>query len=269
MLPMPLTAHAAGFLASDGVRLAYQDMGAGTPVLIFVPGWTMPSSIWKPQLDYFARTHRVIAFDPRGQGESDIAAQGYTPERRAQDIAELIAATGADRPVIVGWSLAVLEALAYVKLHGDDHYAALVLVDNSVGEEPPPVSKFDIIAALRTDRERTVHAFVAGMFKTRQSSAYLKGLERASLRMPLADCISLLSYPWPRTEWRDALYATRRPVLYVVTPQFAAQAANVSRKRPDITTEVVRDAGHALFVDRPDRFNALLERFLLQLDTPR
>jgi non-heme chloroperoxidase len=265
----PAQAGVSDFTASDGVKLSYHEQGGGGRTLIFVPGWTMPAAIWKPQLDFFARTHRVIAFDPRGQGDSDIASAGYTPERRAQDIAELIAAARADQPVIIGWSLAVLEALAYVKLHGDERHAGLVLVDNSVGEEPPPVQKFDIIAALRKDRERTVRNFVRGMFKTPQPAAYLEGISRASLKTPLGPSIELLSYGWPRTQWREALYATRKPVLYVVTSQFAEQAANVKKNRPDITVEVFRDAGHAMFIDEPQRFNAVVERFLVQIDSTR
>ena len=175
----------------------------------------------------------------------------------------------AQRPVIIGWSLAVLEALAYVKLHGDGRHAGLVLVDNSVGEEPPPSSKYDIVAALRRDREATVRGFVRSMFRTPQSDAYLEDLTRQALRTPLDQSIALLSWPWPRGEWRAALYATSRPVLYVVTPQFAAQAANVHRHRPDIAVEVFKDAGHALFVDRAERFNAVLERFLGRLAAAR
>jgi len=110
-----------------------------------------------------------------------------------------------------------------------------------------------------------VRGFVRAMFRTPRTPEYLDGLARAALRTPLQPSIDLLSWNWPRTQWRDALYATTRPVLYVVTPQFAEQAANVARKRPDMTVEVFRDAGHALFVDQPERFNALLDRFLERL----
>ena len=253
---------AAEFLASDGVRLHYADRGHGDPPLIFVPGWAMPGSVWRAQLDYFAPKHRVIAFDPRGQGRSEVAAGGYTPERRSQDIAELIAASGAQRPVLVGWSLAVLEILAYVKAHGDRACAGLVLVDNSVGEEPPPSYRSNFVAALRSNRQAAVRGFVHAMFKTERTPAELDALTVDALRLPLPAAVSLLSWSWPRTAWRDALYATGKPVLYVVTPRFAAQAANVHRRRPDIEVEVFPDAGHALFVDEPGRFNLLLERFL-------
>jgi microsomal epoxide hydrolase len=262
-------AESRHFRTSDGVRLHYDDRGqarseGARASILFVPGWSMPAAIWEPQLSYFARQYRVVALDPRGQGESAIAPAGYTPERRARDIAELIVAAGLQRPVIVGWSLGVLEALAYVEAHGDLAHAGLVLVDNSVGEEPAPRGGKGpaFTSRLRADRVQTVRGFVRSMYRAPQPEAYLESIERAALRTPLEASVALLSWNWPRTRWRDALYATRKPVLYVVTPSFAAQAANVARKRPDIRTEVFAQAGHALFVDEVARFNGLLDEFL-------
>src|SRR5215467_13653812 len=80
------------FITSDGVRLHYLEAGPRTGhTIVFVPGWTMPAWIWQPQLQAFARRYHVVAFDPRGQGESDAPAHGYEPNRRGQDIAELVA----------------------------------------------------------------------------------------------------------------------------------------------------------------------------------
>jgi pimeloyl-ACP methyl ester carboxylesterase len=51
-------------------------------------------------------------------------------------------------------------------------------------------------------------------------------------------------------------------VLYVVRPRWAAQAENLSRNRPGTETAIFTNVGHALFVDDPIRFDALLESFL-------
>ena len=83
--------------------------------------------------------------------------------------------------------------------------------------------------------------------------------------MPLEASIDLLSYPFPREHWRDVARAFRKPLLYVVTPQFAEQAQNLKRNRRGTRIEIFADAGHALFVDEPQRFNALLDDFLATL----
>src|SRR5579864_5701780 len=79
------------FVTSDGVRLHYLE--AGPPnghTLVFIPGWTMPAWIWISQIQYFSPRYHVIAFDPRGQGDSGVPATGYEPIRRGQDISELL-----------------------------------------------------------------------------------------------------------------------------------------------------------------------------------
>jgi microsomal epoxide hydrolase len=249
------------FTTSDGVRLHYLEAGAGA-TLVFVPGWSMPAEIWEPQLRHFAGRFHAVALDPRGQGRSQLAASGYTAERRARDIHELIETLG-DRPVVlVGWSLGVLEALMYVRQHGDTRVAALVLVDNSIGEDPPPVSDPTFLERLKRERAKTVDRFVRGMYRTPQDEAYLRQLTEQALRLPAAAAVALLSYPYPRTFWRETVYRTDRPLLYAVNARFRGQAENLKAKRARVWTEVFVQAGHALFVDEPQRFNTLLEHFL-------
>ncbi|MBV9776454.1 MAG: alpha/beta hydrolase, partial [Acetobacteraceae bacterium] len=212
------------FVTSDGVRLHYLEAGppAGRTIVL-VPGWTMPAWIWAPQIAAFSRAYHVVAFDPRGQGKSDAPLWGYTPERRGQDIAELVALFHT-KVLLVGWSLGVLDSLAYLHQRGDSAVAGLVLVDNSVGEEPaPPPGR----PTPRIPHARFMARFVRAMFHVPQPAAYLDRLTEASLRTPEPACRALLAYPVPRAYWREALYATDRPLLYVVRPRFAAQAANV------------------------------------------
>jgi microsomal epoxide hydrolase len=256
------------FVTSDGVRLHYLESGPRLGhTIVFVPGWTMPAWIWQPQMRAFAQRYHVVAFDPRGQGDSDAPASGYEPGRRGQDIAELIANLEPVPVLLVGWSLGVLDTLAYVRAHGDEKVAGLVLVDNSVGEEPPP----------RGPRHRTpvlphaiaMHRFVAGMFHHRPSETYLDRLTEATLRTPEPASRALLAYPMPRTYWRQAVYSTSRPVLYVVRPGWLSeQAANLARNRPGTQIAVFGDAGHALFVDDAARFNTLLAGFLARTVWP-
>ena len=61
-----------GFVERDGGRVAYEVYGAGDPPIVFVPPWQIVHSrIWKAQIPDFARRHRVVAWDNRGNGRSD------------------------------------------------------------------------------------------------------------------------------------------------------------------------------------------------------
>jgi len=252
------------FFTSDGVRLHLITAGQpGAPVMVFVPGWTMPAWIFQAQIQEFSRRYRVVALDPRGQGDSEIAASGYDHNRRGQDIGDLIALQGPRPVLLVGWSLGVLDSLAYVQQYGDRRLAGLVLVDNSVGEDPPPVpSRLPSVRGPRIAREIQMRNFVRGMFRSSPGEDYLARLTDTALRTPPDASAQLLNYGVPRSYWRDAVLALQKPVLYVVRPRFAAQAGNLELHQPLAETAVFESAGHALFVDEPGRFNALVQDFI-------
>ena len=181
-LLLPGAAHAADrfFTTSDGVRLHYTEAGPNfAPTLVFVPGWTMPAWIFQRQIEFFSRDYHVVALDPRGQGDSDVPLGGYEPYRRGADIGDLLHALGNRHAVLVGWSLGVLDSLAYVHEAGDSQVLGMVLIDNSVGEDPPPPPGPRVPRrAPRVDREAAMARFVRGMFHRPQSEAYLDAAHR-------------------------------------------------------------------------------------------
>jgi len=253
------------FVASDGTRLHYIEAGASfSHTIVFVPGWTMPAWIFESQIQALGRSYHVVAFDPRGQGGSAVPNSGYEPIRRGKDIGELIAQLGAGRVVVVAWSLGVLDTLAFVHTEGDSRLAGLVLVDNSVGEDPPPpvIPHPPGPARPPLPHAERMRRFVAGMFRTQRGQAYLDRLTRATLQVPEFAAKALLAYPLPRTYWREAVYATGRPLLYIVRPRWVPQADTLVRNRPGTESEIFTEAGHALFVDEAARFNTIVDRFL-------
>ncbi len=266
ILAWPSLACAADrfFATSDGVRLHYIETGPSlAPTLVFVPGWTMPAWIFQGQIDFFSHDYHVVALDPRGQGESEVPLSGYEPYRRGADINDLVRSLGGRRVVLVGWSLGVLDSLAYVHQFGDGQLLGMVLIDNSVGEDPAPVaSRAPRLPAPHVPREVAMARFVRGMFHRPPGEAYLDQLAETALRTPPDAAAALLSYPVPRSFWRDAIYSVRKPILYIVTPRLAGQAGNLQARHPGVQSDIYRDAGHALFVDDGSRFNAEMLGFL-------
>ena len=252
------------FQTSDGVKLSFLEAGEDSggkrkPTIAWIPGWSMPATIWRHQVQAFSARYRSLAFDPRGQGESDVPAVGYTAERRATDIKEFLAASS--NVLLVGWSLGAIESLQYVHMYGAERLAGLVLVDSSVGEEPAPKAGGTFRQRLRENRDKALGEFVRAIFATPRSDEDVAELLSAAKRMSVEDSLALLDYPFARTHWRNIARAFHKPLLYVVTPQFEAQARNLKKNRPRTQVEVFKKAGHALFVDEPERFNALIESF--------
>ncbi len=259
------------FTTSDGVRLHYVEAGpADGRTVVFVPGWTMPGWIFDAQIAALSDRWRVLALDPRGQGDSEVAPFGYTAERRGRDIAELVDhAAPSGRVVLVGWSLGVLEILSMIGDRDQTRIAGLILIDNSVGEGPPPtVSARSADAAPLGPAERRARraAFVDGLFAHDPGADFRRRLTESALRMDPADEARLRAYDAPRERWRDILRGVDRPVLYVVRPRLREQAEALAAARPNVRVEIFTEAGHALFVDEAERFNALAADFLTAAD---
>ncbi len=84
----------------------------------------------------------------------------------------------------------------------------------------------------------------------------------STLQVPPAVATELVNKPFPREYWRDTLLAQKLPVLYAIRPRFAEQGAALRSKRPkSASVEIFERAGHALFLDEPNRFNELTAAF--------
>jgi non-heme chloroperoxidase len=153
--PLPSgTVAAKGNIAVTGFKAA--------PSILFVPGWTMPAWIWQKQIDALSKKYRVVAMDPRSQGESTRTWEGLYPAQRARDIRSVIEQLHLAPVVIVGWSMAVVETLSYVDQFGTKDVAGLVLVDEIAGGQQPGDAQweFGILKSVLDDRKNATDGFV-------------------------------------------------------------------------------------------------------------
>ncbi len=91
--------------APDGLRLYWEVHGHGTTTLLLLPPNPISHSrIWKAQIHYLARHHRVVVYDGRGNGRSDSPdPSGEWPsERYVSDCITVMGDTDTDRAVLVG-----------------------------------------------------------------------------------------------------------------------------------------------------------------------
>ena len=97
------------------------------------------SQIWQTQLEHFEKNRRVIAIDPRSQGDSTKTDGDNTPEARARDLREIIQQLALKNVVLVGWSQGVQDVAAYVEQFGTDSIAGFVLVDSPLSSGPAEI----------------------------------------------------------------------------------------------------------------------------------
>jgi pimeloyl-ACP methyl ester carboxylesterase len=112
--------HEVGVAERDGGKVAYEIYGAGEPPMVFVPPWQIVHSrVWKTQIPDFARRHRVIAWDARGNGRSDRPREPrvHTPHARAADLEAVMDAAGVAAGILVGLSSSVNPMVIFAAKH--------------------------------------------------------------------------------------------------------------------------------------------------------
>lgn len=242
------------------------------PALLFVPGWTMPGEIWEKQIEYFSKNYHVVAMDPRSQGQSTKATEGHFPAARARDIKAVVDQLKLAPVVLVGWSMGVPEAAAYVDQFGTDTLAGLVLVDGFVGGDYSVDiyrAFLNILNNMQVDRRKAADTFVRSMYRTPQTEEYIKRVVEASLVTPTNSAVALIAGILG-ADYRPALAKIDKPALIVVAGGGPRQALyqDMHGRIPSSQLEIFDKVGHALFVDDAPRFNSLLEDFLKGLSQP-
>lgn len=260
--------------APDGVTLAVQEAGdpAG-PAVVFVHGLLGSHLSWDAQVSSpLLQRYRLITYDLRGHGLSDKPAelQAYTDGRRwADDLAAVIAASGARDPVLVGWSLGAAVATNYLAAYGDARIAGAVYVGGVIELNAaqitahPDVYRDLVSADLKThlDAER---AFLALCFQTPPDPVtFQRLLANAALAAPQMQA----AVPSMTIAAQTGLGGMRKPLLLIYGARDALVQAGPSMDRakglnPRLRSAVYADSGHAPFVEEAERFNRDLATFI-------
>jgi pimeloyl-ACP methyl ester carboxylesterase/UDP:flavonoid glycosyltransferase YjiC (YdhE family) len=110
----------SGYVVNSGVRIHYEVHGTGQPAILLLPTWAiLDSRHWKMQVPFLARDHRVITYDPRGNGRSDRPRNpaAYADTAFARDAAAVLDAAGTQRAVLVAFCSGFPWALLFAAEH--------------------------------------------------------------------------------------------------------------------------------------------------------
>jgi len=253
------------------LRVIEAGQSKGRPI-VFIPGWGAGADIWRDQINRFDETYRIISFDPRSQGHSTKTVSGNTPEQRAVDLHALLTKERAHRPVLIGWSQASQDIAAYVLRYGTRDISGIVLVDaavsdgaNSIAERPQEAAfQFRLFGAYLGDQEAYLRGMFAAIIRKRQAPGVVEQAIATAMRTPPSIGLSMLVSDMFTVDRRPALAKMDCPVLIVA----AATSEELGRQKAEVNAikngrfVQIEDAGHAVFLDQPDRFAAALAGFL-------
>lgn len=252
--------------------IAWEDGGSPQgPAVIFIHGFPFNRGMWAPQIEALPESYRLISYDVRGHGQSDVGDGQYSLEFFVDDLILGMDHLKVDRAVLCGLSMGGYIALRAVERH-PDRFSGLVLCDTK-SEADNDEAKIKRAAAILAVKNEGVQSFASGFVKKVLTETTLKtkpDLVSFVLKMirgnsSLGISGTLLAMA-ARTDTTAALAKMTLPVQILVgkedelTPPSASEA--MMKKIPHAAMLVIPGAAHLSNLENPLVFNGQLLAFL-------
>ncbi len=252
----------------NGIRLSYDDGGAG-PAVLLLHAFPLSGAMWRRQAERLRERYRVVVPDLRGFGGSDAPPGPLTMDQQADDAAALLEQLGIERAAVVGLSMGGYIAFALWRRHSDK-VAALVLADTKAGADSDD-GKAGREANARLAEEQGAGAIadklIPGLVASGASAALrdeLQALITANSTDGIAGALRGMAL---RPDSTPDLASITVPALVIVgaedtlTPPEEARKIAAGVAGPSTLVEIP-GAGHLSNMEAPEAFNAALEEFL-------
>ena len=261
----------------DGLTIHVEREGSG-PTLLLLHGFTGSTITWSTLRETLRDRFELLIVDLPGHGRSSAPADSarYDLRRVADDLVRVLDAVDVARTAVLGYSMGARTSLQLALAH-PERVSALILESGSPGIVDPTERAARVTAdeALATSIERDgIGAFVdrweklplwASQDKVRPVARARLHAERLAQRpQGLANSLrgAGAGVAPPVT---DRLGTITPPVLLVagaLDAKYVALGQMMRERLPDARLEVVADAGHAVHLERPEAFAALVGAFL-------
>ena len=252
--------------------VSYTDEGKyGAPVIIFIHGFPFNMAMWNPQIESLSNYCRVITYDIRGFGNSEVGNEEFTIELFAKDLISLMDALKIDKTILCGLSMG-----GYIALNAIENYArrisALILSDTSCKADTSEAKEKRIKAIeniKNTGVEKYADESIKNLFapesfinRVEEIAAVREMIVKTSVQSLCNGLIALSM----RKETSSILKEIKVPVLILVgnedkiTPP--AEAIVMNEKIKGSFLKVLEHAGHLSNMENSEEFNNQLKRFV-------
>lgn len=283
----------AYFFTTDHCRIYYETHGFRDQAIVFVNGGSCSYEYWYRQLP-LAEKYQLVFADLRGHGNSAAPAWGYSNERYAEDVRDLVHFLDLKNVWLCGWSCGASYALEYFRLHGDDdgRIKGIIYDDMSVkpaiGPDGENLSCWGNMAcdsavpylyalldegaggALHFD-EGQDDAPMPAFFKYEdQCSVYKRLMARVSPANPAVVC--MLNVSFMALDQRDVLPKINIPFLVIEGGKHIIYKKEsydyVVEHVPTCKHVIFEGAGHALHMEFAEEFNRSVDNFIQGKELP-
>jgi N-formylmaleamate deformylase len=257
---------ASGFCRGDEVSLHYLRTGSAKPPLVLLHGLSASGACWTPLARALEDQFDVVMPDARGHGNSSAPLHGYRYDDHAKDVVALIAQLGLVAPILLGHSMGGMTA-AVVASQSAGAVSGVILADPTFisAQWQRQVRDSDVAEQHRRilglDKDGVSAELRAG--HPHRSSEIVELLAEAKLQTRMS-AFDVLTPPNP--EYRRLMRGIHVPLMLIIGDAGVVSfdiARELQNLNPRVRTEQIRDAGHGIHFDQPERFEAIVKSFLL------
>ncbi len=254
----------------NGIHMAVTDEGKGDP-LLFIHGYPLSRGAWSRQVATFRRTHRVVAPDLRGLGETDAGEHpGPIPMKAySDDLHALLVARGIGPVILVGHSMGGYIALAFALAH-PELVRGLVLVGTRSGadSEEAAAGRRAMADTVKADGIRPALEAIAPkmLAPTNTDPGMAKQVRDLMAGSTQQGVIGALLGMAGRPDSTPFLSDLTMKTLVITGAEDALippkEAEAMAAALPHATLAVIPNAGHLVAFEQPEAFNQALKTWL-------
>lgn len=270
---------------SDGVRLYYEEAGKGTPI-VFVHEFADDMRSWEPQMRFFSRRYRCIAYNARGYPPSEVPkpVSKYSQAIATDDIANVMRHLGLKKAHIIGCSMGGY-ATVHFGLRHPNLALSLTAVGVGYGSDPDKREQFlkdNEVMARRFEELGTPEAIkpyqigpARVQFQNKDPRGFAQFCAEFAKHSALGSANTLRGVQGrrPTVQSLGRGLAKMKVPLHVVTGDEDNNCLEpgifMKRVCPTASLTVVANTGHAVNLEEPDLFNRITAEFLAQVDSGR
>ena len=261
---------------SNGIELYYRFDGSedGIPIVLSNSLFSR-LEMWDPQIGALTEAgYRVLRYDARGHGRSEVTQGPYSIEMLADDLACLLDAVGWESAHVCGLSMGGMVGQMMGTRH-PERVRSLILCDTSAYMGAEEVWEPRVQTGLAEGVEGLVESSVSRWFTPESMKRIPEEVEkvRAMIRStPLAGFIGCCR-AFQGFDHREANRSITAPTLVIVgdrdpgTPPSHARV--IQEAVPGAELEIIEDAAHLTNIEAPERFNAVVVGFLSRVSGSR
>jgi len=256
----------------NDINVSYNDEGPKkAPVIIFIHGFPLNKSMWDKQSEKLKDSYRVIAYDIRGHGDTDLGAIDFSIDLFAQDLIDFMDALKIEKTMLCGLSMGGYIALNAIDKH-PNRFSALILSDTNCTADSSE-AKENRMKTIEGIKENGVKKLADGLipklFAPESFKTYSEGIavvKELIVKTPKQSFYNSLHAMANRKETCSKLPEIKIPVLIIVgkedkiTPPEAANAMH--EKIKDSSLQIIPNAGHLSNLENQEDFNNQLKKFI-------